>query len=138
MTTIIVIEGSVHLFGIASSPTVATFVFRHHFATLSDIPEWIKDVVRKSFYVDDLMHSFDTESEGRELKRHLNEAVARGGFELVKWRSTLEELNDEHVPAHSGTPGRDAESRTGVQWLLVAESLCLAGYVPKYYIDFTQ
>ena len=61
MTTIIVIEGSVHLFGIASSPTVATFVFRHHFATLSDIPEWIKDVVRKSFYVDDLMHSFDTE-----------------------------------------------------------------------------
>ena len=28
--------------------------------------------------------------------------------------------------------------RTGIQWLLVAESLCSAGYVPKYHIDFTQ
>ena len=28
--------------------------------------------------------------------------------------------------------------RTGVQWLLVAESLCSEMYVPKYYIDFTQ
>ena len=29
-------------------------------------------------------------------------------------------------------------NRTGIRWLLVAESLCAVGYVPKYYIDFRQ
>ena len=28
--------------------------------------------------------------------------------------------------------------RTGIRWLLAAESLCAVGYVPKYYIDFRQ
>ena len=94
MSEIVVLEGTVHLFGVTSSPTVSTHAFRHHFDTIPTIPEWIRDVVNDAFYVDDLMHGFDDPDEGMMLKTQLNDAVKTGGFDLVKWKSTCPGLTD--------------------------------------------
>ena len=107
MSQIMVLEGTVHLFGVTSSPTVSTFAFRHHFDTIPTIPDWVRDVVNESFYVDDLMHGFNDANEGMMLKNYLNDAVKAGGFNLVKWKSTCPGLTDDDRSTSLLTPSSD-------------------------------
>ena len=95
MTKMIILEGTVYLFGIKSSPSIATFTLRAHIDSIKDdYPKIIREIIFRSMFVDDLMHSFDKEKDGAMIKKNLNHAVERGGFQLLKWKSNCPGLSD--------------------------------------------
>ena len=105
MQKVIVLEGTVHLFGIASSPAVATEALREHFERIKhEYPPLVREVLWRSFYVDDCMLSVDDPEEGKMLKKHLSEAVERGGFQLLKWKSNCPEITNDDDLSSTPTP----------------------------------
>ena len=116
MTEIMVLEGTVHLFGIASSPSVATFTLRAHFDSIKhDYPQSVREVIHRSMYVDDLMHSFDDPAEGKMLKESLTHAVERGGFQLLKWKSNCPGITDPEPSVSSPPPPPAQDANTAVE-----------------------
>ena len=102
MTQVIVIEGTVNLFGLRSSPAVSNFCLRHHAELVKhEYPPNVYDAILNSMYVDDLLDCVDTPSEGKELKNNLVEAFDKGGFPLVKWKSNCPEIVADDETAHS-------------------------------------
>ena len=78
----------VHTFGAKSSPTVSTYVLRHH-ATLhkDEISPETLEAIMEMFYVDDFLGSYEKEDTARKVRVELTELLKKGGFELVKWNS---------------------------------------------------
>ena len=110
MTDTMVLEGTVYLFGIKSSPSVATFTLRTHMDLIqADYPKIIREIVYRSMFVDDLMHSFDDEKEGFMIKENLIQALERGGFQLLKWKSNCPGLSDTEPtkPTPSSSSAQD-------------------------------
>ena len=82
-------ELRVHIFGAKSSPTVCTFVLRHlGKAYRKDISEETFWAIIRSFYVDDFLGSFDDVETARKVRIELQETLLKGGFELLKWKSS--------------------------------------------------
>ena len=79
----------VHIFGAKSSPTVCTYVLRHHGRKMEGelSPEAAQAIV-KSFYVDDLLASFKDVETARKVRLELTDALKKGGFDLLKWKSS--------------------------------------------------
>ena len=79
----------VHIFGAKSSPTVCTYVLRHHGKRMEGelSPESARAII-KSFYVDDLLVSYKDVETARRVRTELTETLAKGGFDLLKWKSS--------------------------------------------------
>ena len=89
----------VHIFGAKSSPTVCTFVLRHHGKIYKEeISPEVAEAIIKCFYVDDYLDSFKTVEKAREVRIELTEVLRKGGFELCKWNSSDKRvLEDEET-----------------------------------------
>ena len=79
----------VHVFGAKSSPTVCTFVLRHHGQVMRDqISPEVAEAIIRAFYVDDFLASYDDVTTARRVRKELTEVMKKGGFELLKWNSS--------------------------------------------------
>ncbi|XP_045032722.1 uncharacterized protein LOC116934425 [Daphnia magna] len=91
---------TVHIFGAVSSPTVCSFALQR---LEKDAPEHLKEVarrIRSSFYVDNLLSSFDEVDEGVSISQKLVELLKLGGFDLVQFLSSSRSLLDQ-LPSSS-------------------------------------
>ena len=89
----------VHIFGFKASLAITTFVLRYHAGTLSGtVPPEVVEAILRSFYVDDLLHSSPDELRARTFRQGITAALACGGFELTKWRSTSRSVLEDDAP----------------------------------------
>ena len=70
----------------------------------ADYPKIIREIVYRSMFVDDLMHSFDDEKKGFMIKENLIQALERGGFQLLKWKSNCPGLSDAEPTKPTPSP----------------------------------
>ena len=85
-------------FGIASCPHLAVRTLQRtaqDHGTQYPNASWH---VFKSFYVDDLLAGADTPEAALTLHKQLRCMLAKGGFDLRKWRSSLQEVLDHINP----------------------------------------
>ena len=125
-----------HLFGGIWSPACAAFALRE---TLKKGKARSRRAER-SFYVDDLLLSTDTEDEAIRWTQELQEDLKRGGFHLTKWMS-----NSKRVMATIPQHERSAQVKTlnltrdhlpvdralGVLWDLENDSLQISVSTPR-------
>ena len=117
MKKLIILQALVHIFGATLSPAVANFVLRAHAERIkSDYPLSVYLAILWAFYVDDLLTSVKTEEEGIELKKNLISALARGGFEIIKWKSNIPGVSDQAEtisdPSHSQVAPAESSDAT--------------------------
>ena len=78
----------VHLFGATSSPSVCGYVLlRVDIENETLASKEVIQALRKNFYVDDLLISFDSENEAAEVVRELKELLEGSGFHLTNFLS---------------------------------------------------
>ena len=81
-----------HVFGRALSPSSSNFVLLRKTA-IDSRNEYASDVTRileRNFYVDDMLKSFQTVTEAKDVIREVKELYAKGGFNLTKFTSNSE------------------------------------------------
>ncbi|XP_058816076.1 uncharacterized protein LOC131679380 [Topomyia yanbarensis] len=87
-------------YGTASAPYLATRVLQQLADDEQDTFPEAADVLRKDFYVDDLISGRSTVAEAIKLRNQLDSLLAKGGFELRKWASNeptvLEDIPEEN------------------------------------------
>ncbi|XP_026746136.1 uncharacterized protein LOC113507483 [Trichoplusia ni] len=79
-------------FGTASAPYLAVRTLHQIAEDEGEEFPAAKDIVLQGFYMDDLMAGCETVSEGIEIYNQMKKLLARGGFELQKWRSNNKDL----------------------------------------------
>ena len=57
----------------------------------------VVEAIQKSLYVDDVIHAVNTEEEAEMLKKKSIDIFAAGGFELHKWHSNVDTLEDQNT-----------------------------------------
>jgi hypothetical protein len=87
---IVQLQMTVHIFGAASSPSVANFVIRLLAAKAED--EEVKKTLANHFYVDDCLRSVAGVEACKELVEKLRTTCSKGGFHLTKFQSTSKEV----------------------------------------------
>ena len=85
-----VYKSNVHLFGATSSPFCANFALRKTASEFgSSMSPFTTLAVNECFYVDDCLLSCASVSETKGIVDELRQLLARGGFHLNKWISTI-------------------------------------------------
>jgi hypothetical protein len=74
-------------FGTTCSPCCATFALQKHVLDHSQPGDQVREVIEKSFYVDNCLYSLTTKDAAKELVDQLCSLLAEGGFELRQWAS---------------------------------------------------
>ncbi len=91
---------TVHVFGPVSSPSCANYVLRHN---VYINPEYIspdaKETINRSFYVDDLIKSVDSEKHAIALLKEIEKVVAKGGINLTAFVSNSRRVLSA-LPSH--------------------------------------
>ena len=73
--------------------------------------------IRRCFYMDDMLCGSDTVAGLVTLKQEVSELLAKGGFELHKWRSNCGEvLTDKSVSETLSLKTEDASKALGICW----------------------
>ena len=85
-------EMKVHLFGAVSSPSCANFALKQAASDGSSFSKEAASMLRKDFYVDDLLKSFEGDAEAVCLVKEAQEMCASKGFNLTKIISNSEEV----------------------------------------------
>ena len=81
-----------HIFGAVSSPSTCQFVLnRTTEENCEQFPE-VADLVKKSFYVDNFLHSFEDEEDAVKKFESLYRMLQKGGFRLTKWLLSSREV----------------------------------------------
>ena len=122
---------TVHVFGSSSSPGCANYALRQ--TALDNAETYSREAVStvlEDFYVDDLLKSVDSISEGIKLTTEIESLCSKGGFNLTKFVSTrpevLQNLPEEKISANKDISIDDIgaiERALGVVWCL--ENDCL-------------
>lgn len=79
---------TVHVFGSISSPTTCIYALNRTADDYHDQFPEAADSVRRSFYVDNYLDSFDSEDEVIKRARQMKNLLDLGGFNLTKWTSS--------------------------------------------------
>ena len=80
----------VHIFGATSSPAIANFALRKC-AEQQQLTE-VRDVINKSFYVDDMMSSFANNDEAITTVKKVSDVLDTCGFDLTSFASNSKEV----------------------------------------------
>ena len=96
-----------HIFGAKSSPCCANKALLQ---TANDNEsKYGKDVVRRNFYVDDLLKSSTTIEKATDLALKLIDLLAQGGFRLTKFMSNRKEVLRKIPVGERATPALDLD-----------------------------
>ncbi|KAI2646455.1 Polyprotein P3 [Labeo rohita] len=119
-------------FGTTCSPCCATYALQRHVMDHSQPGDQLREVIERSFYVDNCLRSLHSPQEAKELVDQLCALLATGGFELRQWASNCPSAIT-HLPAESRSSTCDLwlsqgqqdvhESTLGLQWHCQSDSL---------------
>ena len=88
----------VHVFGAKSSSGVSGFTLRYHGKKHeNEISLEVAMAIQRSFYVDDFLGSFPDVETARKTRIGLTKTLKKGGFELLKWKSTHPQVLEDGV-----------------------------------------
>lgn len=86
----------VHVFGAKSSPSVANYALKQTVKFCED--EAVKFAIRKNFYVDDLLISFDCSDDAIDKVKTIKNTVSSGGFNLTSFSSNSSPVLNTILP----------------------------------------
>ncbi|KAL0171405.1 hypothetical protein M9458_031716, partial [Cirrhinus mrigala] len=119
-------------FGTTCSPCCATYALQKHVMDHSQPGDQLREVIERSFYVDNCLRSLHSPQEAKELVDQLCALLATGGFELRQWASNCPSAIT-HLPAESRSSTCDLwlsqgqqdvhESTLGLQWHCQSDAL---------------
>ena len=125
-------------FGVSASPYLAIKTLQQTALDFADQFPIASPIVMKSFYVDDLLTGAETPEQALKLYQSHRELLAKGGFDLRKWRSSSTVVLDSIDPLLRETlPVQDLVDNVqskypkalGVEWNsaqdTMSTSLCL-------------
>ena len=110
-------------FGVTSSPFLATEVLRKVAQDCQDTYPQAAEIIRSSFYVDDVLTGAPSEKEAIHLREQLNKLLKYAGMILRKWRCSSptvlaaipEELREKQDLYLSAEPHPGCKA-LGVHW----------------------
>lgn len=98
------------VFGVNCSPFLLNATLQYHLDTFIEIdPEFVR-VMKRSFYVDDLVSGEKTTQEAIELYDKAKTRLALGGFKLRKWLTNSKERRAE-IEQHESRDGPNVNKR---------------------------
>lgn len=125
-------EWQVLPFGTTCSPCCAVYALQRHVQDNCGNDSTLADVVERSFYVDNCLHSTRTTEEAKALVDRLRHLLLEGGFDLRQWASNIPEVV-EHLPPEAKSECCELwlskgnnnlhESTLGLQWNCLNDSL---------------
>ena len=130
---------AVHLFGATSSPSCASFCLRRVLEECGeDCSMRTKEIISRSFYVDDCLASVSSEEEAVRVIAELRQVLSRCGFNLTKWISNSETVLAT-IPSENRAEGAKLlslegsckERVLGVQWEVASDCLCVKIAIPN-------
>ena len=130
---------AVHLFGATSSPSCASFCLRRVLEECGeDCSMRTKEIISRSFYVDDCLASVSSEEEAVRVIAELRQVLSGCGFNLTKWISNSETVLAT-IPSENRAEGAKLlslegsckERVLGVQWEVASDCLCVKIAIPN-------
>ena len=122
-----------YIFGSSSSPTVTSFVLRHHSDNLEGIVgEKVREIISRYFYVDDGTGGDDDLAKCKILRKDLEEAMALGGFSLSKWILSHPEMKEEEEEGEEEDGVYKEKRILGIVWNTKEDTLSVAIDEEKY------
>ncbi|KAL0194586.1 hypothetical protein M9458_008158, partial [Cirrhinus mrigala] len=119
-------------FGTTCSPCCAMYALQRQVMDHSQPGDQLREVIERSFYVDNCLRSLHSPQEAKELVNQLCALLATGGFELRQWASNGPSAIT-HLPAESRSSTCDLwlsqgqqdvhESTLGLQWHCQSDTL---------------
>ncbi len=119
-------------FGTTCSPCCATYALQRHVVDHSLPGDKVREVIEKSFYVDNCLHSVTSKEEAKDLVEQLCSLLASGGFELRQWASNCP-IAINHLPPESRSDACDlwllqgqqdvCEPTLGLHWHCPSDAL---------------
>lgn len=102
-----------HVFGAKSSPTCANFALQQ--CGRDNAIKWPEaaEVVRRNFYMDDLLKSMQNISEMTQMCLELKKLLAKGGFNITKFVSNVKEAIPESLKLEESTQNTTV---LGMKW----------------------
>ncbi len=120
-------------FGTTCSPCCATYALQRHVMDHCQPGDQFREVIERSFYVDNCLHSLHSPQEAKDLVDRLRALLATGGFELRQWASNCPSAIT-HLPTESRSSTCDLwlsqgqqdvhEPTLGLQWHCQSDTLC--------------
>ena len=113
------------LFGLTSSPFLLGEVLQQHLETWRPKNPAVVDEISKSLYVDDLVSGATTTAKATTLKNKATEIFQDATFELHKWQSNAEELDnpssltqeeETYAKQQLGVPAKKNGKLLGLDW----------------------
>ena len=112
---------TVHLFGAASSPSVANYALRRIADDAScEYSERVRKILHENFYVDDCLVTSESGKILYETARDLKKLCLQGGFVLAKFGSNLPRIEQNFG---EGVESCQFKKVLGVQWDKSADKL---------------
>ncbi|XP_054711001.1 uncharacterized protein LOC129220596 [Uloborus diversus] len=115
-------------YGTASAPFLSTRTIHQLALDEKDSYPLASNATLNHFYVDDLLSGASSEEEASELVKQLKTMMAKGGFNLRKWKSNntnvIKEFLDEEEAANLETEVKvlevqDFSSMKGIEWSFI-------------------
>ena len=124
------------IFGAASSPSTANYVFRRTAEDNREDPAFSQETINavsKNFYMDDFLKSVNDVATASMLQQEMTSLLARGGFRLTKWNSSSREVLSR-IPSHDlacptlylDLDNLPMERTLGMKWNTESDSLCFS------------
>ncbi|XP_054712934.1 uncharacterized protein LOC129222446 [Uloborus diversus] len=125
-------------YGTASAPFLSTRTIHQLALDEKDSYPLASNATLNHFYVDDLLSGASSEEEASELVKQLKTMMAKGGFNLRKWKSNntnvIKEFLDEEEAANLGTEVKVL----GIQWCPKADYFSFSIESVKQKLEYSK
>ena len=110
-----------HIFGGVWCACIATYAMRRTLEDQQVDDEFVEDVIKRSFYVDDCLRSVSSVEEAKKVTEDVKEVLKKGGFNLTKFvtndKGILEEIGENDRAKEVKEFDRKVVSKAlGVSW----------------------
>ena len=100
---------TVHVFGSVASLTICIYALNRTSEDMRSAYPHVADLVKRNVYVDNLLHSTETEEEAIRVARDFKTLCRHGGFNVVQWMSTSRKLLATIDPSELAQPIKNLE-----------------------------
>lgn len=109
-------------YGTASAPFLAVRTLLQHAKNENENHPAVCSIIKRDFYVDDLLSGCESEEKAIEIQQEINEVLEKGGFQLRKWTSNsvqlLENIPEDQRETHGSLDlgFEDTVKTLGIHW----------------------